>query len=195
MTPGALSEQMRRRRGQHRRGGAAIFRRVGSSARLPIARRSRSVEWRLFCSNLQSFSVLIDANNNEANSVKLRIRDNSIRLRLMRAEVNSLRDEGLVTASTDFPGGRSFGYSVESSPASVNPAAFLSDGKIIVRLPEAAVLAWAGSEQVSIEGEQILTDGERLKVLVEKDFVCLTGRDDEDESDMFPHPEAGKASC
>ena len=44
-------------------------------------------------------------------------------------------------------------------------------------------------------GEQVLDDGSNLKILVEKDFVCLTGRDDEDESDMFPHPEAGSRSC
>ena len=40
------------------------------------------------------------------------------------------------------------------------------------------------------EGEQVLEDGERLAILVEKDFVCLTDRENEDESDMFPHPEA-----
>ena len=38
-------------------------------------------------------------------------------------------------------------------------------------------------------GEQVLDDGSTLKVLVEKDFACLTERE-EDESDMFPHPEA-----
>ena len=52
------------------------------------------------------------------------------------------------------------------------------------------MLAWATTEQVSIQGEQMLDDGGKLKILVEKDFVCLTGRDDEDESDMYPHPEA-----
>ena len=127
--------------------------------------------------------------------MKLRIRDNSIRLRLMRGEVETLQKQGLVTASTAFPGGRSFRYIVESSPASVNPAAFFSDNEIIVRLPETTVLAWAKSDQVSIAGEQVLVDGEKLKILVEKDFVCLTGRDDEDESDMYPHPQAGEHSC
>ncbi|MDH3777965.1 MAG: hypothetical protein OES59_04025 [Gammaproteobacteria bacterium] len=127
--------------------------------------------------------------------MKLRIRDNSIRLRLMRGEVDVLREKGLVTASTQFPGGRTFRYSLESSPASVNPAAFFSESEIIVRLPETTVLAWATSDQVSIDGEQVLVDGEKLKILVEKDFICLTGRDDEDESDMYPHPEADKASC
>jgi len=127
--------------------------------------------------------------------MKLRIRDNSLRLRLMRGEVDALQKTGLVKASTQFPGGRTLRYSLESSPASVNPAAFFSESEIIVRLPETAVLAWATSDQVSIDGEQVLVDGENLKILVEKDFVCLTGRDDEDESDMYPHPEAEKASC
>ena len=113
----------------------------------------------------------------------------------MRGEVEALRDNGLVSASTVFPGGRSFRYCVESSPASVGPAAFFSDNEIIVRLPETAVLAWANSEQVSISGEQVLADGDQLKILVEKDFVCLTNREDEDESDMYPHPEADKVKC
>ena len=127
--------------------------------------------------------------------MKLRIRDNSIRLRLMRGEVDTLRDSGIVEASTGFPGGRSFRYLVESSPAIVNPAAFYSENEIIVRLPETAVLAWATSEQVSIEGEQVLDDGEKLRILIEKDFICLTGREDEDESDMYPHPEADSGGC
>jgi len=113
----------------------------------------------------------------------------------MRAEVDALRDDGLVSASTDFPGGRTFGYCVESSPASVNPAAFFSDSQVTIRLPETSVLAWANSEHVSIAGEQVLESGETLKILVEKDFVCLTGRDDEDESDMYPHPEADQGTC
>lgn len=128
-------------------------------------------------------------------AVKLRIRDNSIRLRLMRGEVDALRADGLVSARTAFPGSRSFRYSLESSPASVNPAAFFSDNELIVRLPETAVLAWATTEQVSIRGEQVLDDGDKLAILVEKDFVCLAGRDDEDESDMYPHPAAGEAGC
>lgn len=122
--------------------------------------------------------------------MKLRIRDNSIRLRLTRGEVDQLRDEGLVQAITPFPGGREFRYEVESSPASVNPEAFLSDNKVAVRLPESAVGAWSASEQVSIAGEQQHENGEQLSILVEKDFACLAPREGEDESDMYPHPAA-----
>lgn len=127
--------------------------------------------------------------------MKLRIRDSSIRLRLMRGEVETLKSNGIVTASMSFPGGRIFSYRVESSPASVNPAAFFSGSEMSVRLPETAVLAWAASGQVSMRGEQLLDDGSTLSILVEKDFVCLAGRQDgEDESDMYPHPTAEKSS-
>jgi hypothetical protein len=122
--------------------------------------------------------------------MKLRIRDNSIRLRLTRGEVETLREDGLVSCRTAFPGGRDFQYLLESSPASVNPAAFFSDCIMTVRLPETTVLAWATTEQVSIRGEQLLDDGEKIDILVEKDFTCLAPREGEDESDMYPHPDA-----
>lgn len=127
--------------------------------------------------------------------MKLRIRDNSIRLRLTRTEVDSLRAQGVVAAATAFPGGREFQYRVESSPAIVNPAAFFSDNTISIRLPEATVLAWATTEQVSMPGEQVLDDGAKLTILVEKDFACLAPREGEDESDMYPHPDAGANVC
>jgi hypothetical protein len=122
--------------------------------------------------------------------VKIRIKDNSIRLRLSRVEVDAMRDSGVVVSNTGFPGGRQFSYALESSPASVNPAAFYSENEIRVRLPETVVLAWTTTEQVSILGEQTLDDGEKLSILVEKDFACLAPRPDEDETEMFANPDA-----
>ena len=108
----------------------------------------------------------------------------------MQGEVDELRREGMVSGRTEFPGGREFRYVVESSPASVAPAAFFSENVLTVRVPEGTVLAWATSEQVSIEGDQALDGGDRLTILVEKDFACLAPREGEDESDMYPHPDA-----
>ncbi|NCF51192.1 hypothetical protein GWP57_06245 [Gammaproteobacteria bacterium] len=124
--------------------------------------------------------------------MKLRIRDNSVRLRLTSGEVDKLRDDGLVSSHTNFPGGRQFKYVVESSPASVKPGAFFSEGVITVRLPESSVYAWANSQQVTINGELLLDEGDKLTILVEKDFACLAPRDGEDEADMFPNPAAGR---
>ena len=124
--------------------------------------------------------------------MKLRIRDNSIRLRLSRSEVDSVSSDGLVKASVPFSGGVRFDYILESSPACVKPVAQYSNHALTVRLPEKEVQRWAASEQVSIAAEQLLDEGGQLHILVEKDFACLAPREGEDESDMYPHPEQGR---
>ena len=101
--------------------------------------------------------------------MKLSIRDNSVGLLLTRDEIETLRTQGIVSARTGFPGGREFRYELESSPASVAPAAFFSDNMLTVRLPETAVLAWATTDPVAIEGEQVLVDGEKIAIVVGKD--------------------------
>jgi len=127
--------------------------------------------------------------------VKIRIRDNSLRLRLTRSEVEAMREVGTVTSNTGFPGARQFRYSLQSSPASDNPAAFYAENEITVRIPETTLLAWVTTEQVSITGDQVLDDGQVLSILVEKDFACLAPRDGEDESDMFAHPDNDTGAC
>ncbi len=117
--------------------------------------------------------------------MKLRIRDNSLLLRLGRSEVDTLHRDGVVAAEIAFPGGRRLRYAIESSPAVVNPAAFLSEGQITVRVPENQVLAWATSEQVSMRGDQRLDDGETLEILVEKDVACPARADDVDAADRY----------
>jgi hypothetical protein len=127
--------------------------------------------------------------------MKLRIRDNSVRLRLERGEVDALSRHDRVAATTSFANGAAFAYVVESSQVSTSPEAIFADNSIIVRIPAAAVEAWANSGQVSMQGEQSLEGGETLSILVEKDFACLAPREGEDESDMFPHPQADDDSA
>lgn len=125
--------------------------------------------------------------------MKLRIRDNSIRLRLIRTEVDTVSSEGMVKARVSLPGGDGLDYVLESSASTESPTARYADGALTVMLPEADVDSWASTEQVSIAGDELLDDGDSLKILVEKDFACLAPREDEDESDMYPHPEEGKS--
>jgi hypothetical protein len=127
--------------------------------------------------------------------LKLRVRDNSIRLRLTRSEVDLVRTDGLVRGRVPFAGRNSFDYILESSPATVKPEAHISNNVLTVRIPETEILSWANSNEVSISASQILDGGDQLSILVEKDFACLAPREGEDESDMYPHPDAGKEDC
>jgi len=120
--------------------------------------------------------------------MKLRVLDNSIRLRLTRKEVDLASTDGLVKGRIAFAGSNTFDYVLESSPATVKPEAHISNNVLTVRVPEAEILEWATTEQVSIASDQVVDNGAQLKILVEKDFACLAPREGEDETDMFPHP-------
>ena len=127
--------------------------------------------------------------------MKLRILDNSIRLRLSQTEVDVANSDGLVKGHVSFAGKNSFGYVLESSPATVTLEANMSGSVLTVCVPQREVKQWAESDRVSMRSEQILDDGQKLAILIEKDFACLAPREGEDESDMFPHPDAGKKTC
>lgn len=124
----------------------------------------------------------------------MRIQNNSIRLRLTRPEVDQVRRDGSVRAAIAFPGGARLDYAVESSDSAL-PEARFDGAAIVVRVPRPLLRQWAESEEVSISGAQPLEDGDELSILVEKDFACLTPREGEDESEMFPHPLKGEANC
>jgi len=123
--------------------------------------------------------------------LKLRVRDNSIRLRLTRSEVELVRNDGLGRGRVPLAGRNNFDYVLESSPATVKPEAHISNNVLTVRIPEAEIISWLESDEVSISASQILDGGDQLNILVEKDFACLAPREGEDETDMYPHPEAG----
>ena len=127
--------------------------------------------------------------------MKLRILNSSIRLRLTQSEVDTVTTDGLVKGRLRFVGGESFDYVLESSPVSEKLEAYISDGILVVQVPRSLIVHWAESDEVSIRSDQLLEDGEHLKILVEKDFHCLSPREEEDESDMFPHPDTDKTGC
>jgi hypothetical protein len=122
--------------------------------------------------------------------MKLRLLDDSIRLRLSRSEVAASRAGNAVAAQTHFADGSVFRYVLRSVPAGAFGAHRL-DHQIVVEVPAALLAQWATDEQsVSLRGGVPLPDGGLLKVLVEKDFTCLSHHTDEDQSDRFPHPQA-----
>ena len=119
--------------------------------------------------------------------MKLRLLDDSIRLRLSRSEVVAAHEHGVVESQTRFADGSKFTYALEAAKGAKAPSAVYTRDRMVVTLPAREVSAWANDDDaVSLRGEVRLPDGAVLKLLVEKDFKCVSPRgDDEDQSDLF----------
>ena len=120
--------------------------------------------------------------------MKLRILDDSLRLRLNQSEVDHVAQGEAVHSHTRFPDGFILGYSLEPSADTEIGASFL-DNVIIVRVPAEAARSWATTEQVALISTLPMKGGE-LAILVEKDFECLEPRAGEADQDSFPNPKA-----
>ncbi len=118
--------------------------------------------------------------------MKLRMRGSSVRLRLTRQEVGAIGRGEVVEEVTDFAPGERLVYALECGGDAVT--ARFHEGRLTVQIPAATARAWSESEQVGIAAEQPVADGVVLRVLVEKDFACLTVREGEDDEDAFPNP-------
>ncbi|NVB40950.1 hypothetical protein G6O69_24130 [Pseudenhygromyxa sp. WMMC2535] len=127
--------------------------------------------------------------------MKLRIRADSLRLRLTQSEVRQLRAEGRVSEVIHFGPGRALEYALVASEAAEHPQARYEGALVEVSLPLALAHTWAEGDAVSIRHEQALPEG-ALSLLIEKDFQCLAPREGEDDGDAFPNPQAADgATC
>ena len=128
--------------------------------------------------------------------MKLRIRENTIRLRLKQNEVAQIAAGQAIVEETRFPAS-SLTYSLQVSGDDAASANF-EHGTLAIYLPAVDVARWAGSDQVSIVAEQAVNESDTLSLLVEKDFKCLSPghhRPGEDDVDTYPHPEAVGGGC
>jgi len=120
--------------------------------------------------------------------MKIRIRGNSLRLRLLRREVEQFAETGRVEEVITFGSGPQLRYALEAHDGPALLARF--DGSCIhVLVPRAAALQWTHSEDVSVVGEEP-TEAGALKLLIEKDFACINPSSvwQEDQSDNYPNP-------
>jgi hypothetical protein len=122
--------------------------------------------------------------------MKIRIRENSIRFRLSKSEVDELAEKGELVQYTHFPveHGVSFHYGLRSHTAHSDIIAGHENNGIIISIPQEQLSHWAGTEEVGIETFLPIAQEEELRILIEKDFACLTVREHEDDSDAFANP-------
>ena len=120
--------------------------------------------------------------------MKLRVKGNSIRLRLTQPEVQRMQTEKKVYESIDFGDDAVLYYELRSEPCDKKILPIFKSNRITIVVDQAVINDWADSDKVSISGNYEISDQNHMILLVEKDFKCLSPRD-EDETDMFPHPD------
>lgn len=112
--------------------------------------------------------------------MKIRIKDNSVRLRLTQSEVTELYDNGVISRSTQFLD-KPFEYAVERFEGTDLSADFI-DNRITMKIPVEFLEELKNTDTVGFDG----ISGQ-VKLLIEKDFVCIDNTD-EDQSDNYPNP-------
>lgn len=117
--------------------------------------------------------------------MKIRIKGNSVRVRLTRSEVDRFGAEGSIEEQTSF-GPTSLTYALQQSEQETLSASF-ENNKVTMKMPLKWAEEWLATERVGYESNMPLPDGQSLYLLLEKDFVCLDNTT-EDQSDNYPNP-------
>jgi hypothetical protein len=131
--------------------------------------------------------------------MKMRIKGDSLRLRVSRSELARLMDSGRIEETVHFAPQKdaqlTYALEREREPAHDRAASAQElsvawrPGEVAVVLSADAARRWAEEDQVGVYGRLDLGEGQ-LEAIVEKDFACLD-RSDADNLDTFPNPSHG----
>ncbi|MCZ2148128.1 MAG: hypothetical protein LC126_10145 [Bryobacterales bacterium] len=122
--------------------------------------------------------------------MKLRIKGNSLRLRLTRPEVARLSAGGPVEESTEFAPDQILRYRIQPGEGADDIRASFGAGVAAVTVGVDRVRQWASSDETGI-----YASAGALDIAIEKDFRCLTRPEERLDPDVYPHPagEEGRA--
>ena len=113
--------------------------------------------------------------------MKIRIKGNTLRMRISQTEYRSLVDEQSIQDQINFGSGALI-YMIEWNDETV-AGVDMRNHIIRVKLEAAQIKEWEEKDLVGID----FKSGD-LSVLIEKDFQCLKPRPDENEEDLYPNP-------
>jgi len=122
--------------------------------------------------------------------MKIRIKENSVRFRLTRSEVDQVCTKGSYVEHTEFDTAH-FTYGITVKEDISDLLADFMGNAVILYLPKQFAEAWQNSNRVGFERQIPLKNGKTLLALLEKDFVCMDDNS-EDQSDNYPNPQAEK---
>lgn len=125
--------------------------------------------------------------------MKLRIKGNSLRLRVTPSEMAQLLQARRIEETIYFAGDveARLTYALEHSEDVTGMAVRYSAREIAIVLPSHDARRWAGTQDVGLYGDAPTGSG-LLELAVEKDFACLD-KSEADNADRFANPKQGKA--
>ncbi len=118
--------------------------------------------------------------------MKLRIKGNSIRIRLTKTEVSSLANTRYLQEQTVF-GNNTFTYALQSIEDADTLSAAMLSNSITMFVPAAFAKDWPQNNVVGINASMPVTEDDSLYLLLEKDFICLD-ETTEDQRDNYENP-------
>jgi len=118
--------------------------------------------------------------------MKLRIKGNSLRIRLTKTEVNTIAAAGYLEEETCF-GNNSFVYALQRIDEGNTLTAALEENKMIMYVPASLTKDWPTNNIVGFEANIPLAGNKTLYLLLEKDFICLDDTT-EDQRDNYENP-------
>lgn len=119
--------------------------------------------------------------------MKLRIRENTLRIRITQSELDSLGKDNYIESRIQFPNGTSLRYGMQSEKVQDTTIQF-ENNEIQIGIGISDMETILDEANVGIQSMHT-TDVGTLDLLIEKDFSCLHKRGIED-ADTFPNPNA-----
>lgn len=147
----------------------------------------------MFCETIESAGHFSGFVRGEAGTLKLRIKGNTLRLRVSRSEAAKLVAGERVEDAIQFtaaPESR-LSFGLQGGPQSKPVAIEWKTQSVRVLISEEKMKTWALETEVGIYETIDLGAAGSLAVAIEKDFACLDGSDEEN-ADSFVNP---KAAC
>ncbi len=117
--------------------------------------------------------------------MKVRIKDNSIRFRLTKSDVEKLSTQLYIQSKIEFNSMNLF-YEIKVTDNNFMNADF-ENNVITLYMPKVLAQSWFTNDIITHENTVTLLNGRILKLLLEKDFVCLD-HTTEDQSDNYANP-------
>ena len=114
--------------------------------------------------------------------MKIRIKGNSVRLRLTKTEVATLCKTGRFEEKTHFPNGV-FTYALQAVNATDRIAASIRGNTIELLISKELIRDWSSNDRVGFAHNISLENNLELSLLVEKDLYAWMRR-----SDNYPNP-------